>query len=380
MRVSNIKTLARHVTVITAAWAALGSAAAIAQDSGSMLEEIVVTAQKREESLQDVAISVAAFSGRQLAELGLTHATDLVKQVPGLKVSGAGGGTVTAFSIRGVTQNDFASGQESPVAVYVDEAYISQSYVTSFSLFDLERAEVLRGPQGTLFGRNATGGLVHYISRKPSQEAGGYVDLQLGEDGRQRAEAAVGGGLGESVAGRLSVLREKDDGLIKNDIGPNTMQTDNYAVRGQLLIEASPDVDVLLKAQYGKEKGPRGGYAHHVALNGAFVQDPTATDFFGYRDADGDPFSVSQDFPAYYSAKVTDLLARIEWRIGDITVTSVSNYQKITHGYGEDADVSPNDVYNYEAANDVKQGSQELRAAWDTESTRNVVEIGRAHV
>mgnify|MGYP003336624141 FL=1 len=141
MRVSNIKTLARHVTVITAAWAALGSAAAIAQDSGSMLEEIVVTAQKREESLQDVAISVAAFSGRQLAELGLTHATDLVKQVPGLKVSGAGGGTVTAFSIRGVTQNDFASGQESPVAVYVDEAYISQSYVTSFSLFDLERAE-----------------------------------------------------------------------------------------------------------------------------------------------------------------------------------------------------------------------------------------------
>lgn len=368
-----LSSLARHIALAGLASSVLAPAIATAQESGSMLEEIIVTAQKREENLQDVAISVAAFSGRQMAELGLTHATDLVKQVPGLKVSGAGGGTVAAFSIRGVTQNDFAGGQESPVAVYVDEAYISQSYVTGFSLFDLERAEVLRGPQGTLFGRNATGGLVQYVTRKPSQEAEGYVDLQLGEDGRQRAEAAVGGGLGSSVSGRLSAVREKDDGLMRNDIGPNTMETDNYALRGQLLIEASPDVDVLLKAQYGKENGTRGGYAHHVAFNGAFAKNPNATDFFGYRDADGDPFTVSQDFDGYYSAEVKDLLARVEWRTGDITVTSVSNYQDIEHGYGEDADVSPNDIYNYEAANDVSQFSQEFRLAWDTDSMRNVI-------
>ena len=368
-----LSSLARHIALAGLASSVLAPAIATAQESGSMLEEIIVTAQKREENLQDVAISVAAFSGRQMAELGLTHATDLVKQVPGLKVSGAGGGTVAAFSIRGVTQNDFAGGQESPVAVYVDEAYISQSYVTGFSLFDLERAEVLRGPQGTLFGRNATGGLVQYVTRKPSQEAEGYVDLQLGEDGRQRAEAAVGGGLGSSVSGRLSAVREKDDGLMRNDIGPNTMETDNYALRGQLLIEVSPDADVLLKAQYGKEDGTRGGYSHRVAYNGAFTKNPVATDFFGYRDADGDPFTVSQDFDGYYSAELTDLLARIEWRAGDITVTSVSNYQDIEHGYGEDADVSPNDIYNYEAANDVSQVSQEFRFAWDTDSMRNVI-------
>ena len=214
---------------------------------------------------------------------------------------------------------------------------------------------------------------MQYVTRKPSQEAEGYVDLQLGEDGRQRAEAAVGGGLGSSVSGRLSAVREKDDGLIRNDIGPNTMEADNYALRGQLLIEASPDVDVLLKAQYGKENGTRGGYAHHVAFNGAFAKNPNATDFFGYRDADGDPFTVSQDFDGYYSAEVKDLLARVEWRTGDITVTSVSNYQDIEHGYGEDADVSPNDIYNYEAANDVSQFSQEFRLAWDTDSMRNVI-------
>ena len=370
---SSIKTLARHVAVASAACTTLLPLQSLAQEGGSMLEEIVVTAQKREESLQDVAISVAAFSGRQLAELGLTHANDLVKQVPGLKVSGAGGGTVSAFSIRGVTQNDFASGQESPVAVYVDEAYISQSYVTSFSLFDLERAEVLRGPQGTLFGRNATGGLVHYLSRKPSQESDGYIDLQLGEEGRQRAEAAVGGALGSSVAGRLSAVREKDDGLIKNDIGPNAMETDNYAVRGQLLIEASPETSVLLKAQYGEEDGTRGGYSHRVAYNGAFAKNPNKTDFFGYRDADGDPFTVSQDFDNYYQAEVMDLLGRIEWSAGDIDFTSVTNYQDIDHGYGEDADVSPNDIYNYEAANDVKQFSQEFRAAWETGCSRNVI-------
>jgi iron complex outermembrane receptor protein len=368
-----LKSLAFHVAAASIACASLVPAAAVAQEGGSMLEEIVVTAQKREESLQDVAISVAAFSGRQMAELGLTHATDLVKQVPGLKVSGAGGGTVSAFSIRGVTQNDFASGQESPVAVYVDEAYISQSYVTSFSLFDLERAEVLRGPQGTLFGRNATGGLLQFVSRKPTQEAEGFVDLQLGEQGRQRAEAAIGGALGDAVSGRLAAVREKDDGLMENDIGPDINETDNYALRGQLLIEASPDVDVLLKAQYGKEDGTRGGYAHNVGLAGEFLDDPAATDFFGYRDADGDPFTGSQDFDAYYSAEVTDLLARVDWVLGDFTVTSVSNYQDIEHGYGEDADVSPNDIYNYEAANEVSQFSQEFRMSWDGESTRNVI-------
>ena len=365
--------LAAHIAAILATSLPVLPGSAFGQERQTVMEEIVVSARKREELLQDVPISVTAFSGQQMTQLGLTNAIDLVTQVPGLRVSGSGGGAINTFSIRGVTQNDFAAAQEAPVAVYVDESYISLNSITNFSLFDLERVEVLRGPQGTLFGRNATGGLVHYVTKRPSQDADGFVELQLGEDGRTRTEAAVGGGLGETVAGRLAAVYDRNDGLIDNDIGPNTMLTDNYAVRGQLLFEATPELQVLLKAQYGNEDAARGGYAHRVGIDGEFVNDPDATDFSGYRDADGDPFTVSQDFDAYTERESTDLAARIEWTHDAYTLTSLTNFQDITDSYGEDADVSPNDVYNYEQANDVTQFSQELRVDWKSGRATNVV-------
>jgi iron complex outermembrane receptor protein len=363
--------LALTIATVLASALSWNPALAAVDEQGSMMEEIVVTAQKREESAQDVAISIAAYSGEQMKELGVTNAADLVTIVPGLKVSGSGGGAISTFSLRGVTQNDFSPAQEAPVAVYIDESYISLNSITNFSLFDLERVEVLRGPQGTLFGRNATGGLVQYVTKKPSQDADGFVDLQFGEDGRTRIEGAVGGALGSTVAGRISALYDKDDGLIENDIGPNTLRRDNYGVRGQLLIEPSDDLTVLLKAQYAKKDGA-GGYAHQVAFNGDYSNDPNATDFFGYRDADGDPFTVSQDFDGYSESDVTDLLAKVDWTLGEVTLTSLTNFQDISDAYGEDADVSPNDIYNYQAENEVTQFSQEFRASWDTDRTKNI--------
>lgn len=342
-------------------------------ETSSLLEEVLVTAQKRSESAQDVPISMAAFSGQQMTELGINNAADLVNSVPGLQISGSGGGAINTFSIRGVTQNDFAASQESPVAVYIDEAYISLNTITNFSLFDLERVEVLRGPQGTLFGRNATGGLVQFVTTKPSQDTDGYVELQVGEDGRKRAEAAFGGGFTDTISGRIAGVYEENDGLIRNDIGPNTMRRDNYAVRGQLLFEPTGDLSINLKAQHAEEDAARGGYAHQVARDGDFVTDPNETDFFGYRDADGNPFTVSQDFDGYSTVDFTDLLARIEWTRGSVTLTSLTNYQDVNDTYGEDADVSPNDIYNYQQANDVKQFSQELRAGWSGTRTRNIV-------
>jgi iron complex outermembrane receptor protein len=355
---------------------ALPLAAAIigtAQPHASVLEEVIVTAQKREQSLQDVGVSVTAFTGKQLEQLGLDDAIDLVAQTPGLEVSGAGGGTINSFSVRGVTQNDFAASQESPVAVYIDEGYISLNSITNFSLFDIERVEVLRGPQGTLFGRNATGGLVHYITARPTQEAEGYVDFEIGEEGRQRIEAAISGGLSDTVSGRLSGVYNKSDGLIDNDIGPDLMATDDYSVRGQLLIDVSDDLSVLLKAQYADEDSVRGGYAHTVAAAGEFVADPTATDFFGYRDADNNPYTASNDFAGYTRAEVSEFMVNVEWTLGDYTLTSITDYQDVEDAYGEDADASPADVYNYEQRNTVKQFSQEIRVNWEGETSKTVV-------
>ncbi|MGA0129116.1 MAG: TonB-dependent receptor [Burkholderiales bacterium] len=337
-----------------------------------MLEEVLVTAQKREQSIQDVGVSVTAFTGDQLTSLGFTNSIDIIAQTPGLEVSGAGGGSINSFTIRGVTQNDFAASQEGPVAVYVDDAYISTNVVTGFSLFDLARVEVLRGPQGTLFGRNATGGLIHYISQGPTQESEGFIDVELGEDARRRVEVAVSGPLSDTVAGRLSGVYNKRDGLIENDIGPDMMSRDDFSIRGQLLFNPSDDLSVLLKAQYSDEDSIRGGYAHTLSYNGAYVTDPSATDFFGYR-SEGGTWNQSNDFAGVFQAEATNLSLTVNWDTGTATFTSITNYQDIDHVYGEDADASPYDIYNYMGTTDVKQFSQEFRLSWDGERSRSVV-------
>ena len=327
------------------------------------LEEVVVSAQKREQKLQDVAMSISALGGDQIIALGIKSAVDLVAQVPGLQVSGGGGGTVNTFNIRGVTQNAFAASLESPIAVYQDESYLSLNSIADLGLFDVDRIEVLRGPQGTLFGRNATGGVVRYVTAQPSREAQGKLGLEVGEDGRVRIDGAFGGPLAETLAYRLSAVRNRDDGLIENRVGPNLMQSDSWSVRGQLAHD-SDGFSALLKAQYLKEDSRRGGYAHVVAQGGQYVSDPTVTDFFGYREPDSDPFTGSMDVPGWNRNSVTDLTASLDWDLGTVTLTSVTNFQDASNDYLEDADVTPLSVYNYNRGADVKQLTQELRARW----------------
>ena len=130
--------------------------------------------------MQDVGIAVTAFSDKQIRELGFTDSTDIVAMTPGLIYTTPNAeSSVINFFLRGVGLNDFADANENPVAVYVDDVYRPASGGLSFQLFDLQRVEVLRGPQGTLFGRNTTGGLVHFISKRPTDELDGYIDLQV---------------------------------------------------------------------------------------------------------------------------------------------------------------------------------------------------------
>lgn len=353
--------------VVGAAGLPIGSA------SADDLEEIVVTAQKREQKLQDVGMAISAVSGEKLLKLGITNGIEITTIVPGIQASGAGGGTTNSFNIRGVTQNAFAGSLESPIAVYQDDNYISLNTIINLSLFDLERVEVLRGPQGTLFGRNATGGVVRYVTAKPSKNAEGMVDLSLGQAGRARVEAAAGGALTDTTSFRLSGVINRDDGLMKNDRGQNFMRSKDYSFRAQLLMEPSDDLSILFKAQYLNEDGNRGGYAHVTALGGNLNPAPGATDFFGYRDADGSPYTGSFDFPAFKKDEVTDLTATVDWNIGDYTLTSVTNYQKIDDSFGEDSDMTPLSVYHYVKGGKVDQFSEELRLAFKTERMSGLV-------
>src|SRR6202011_298300 len=197
--------------------------AAVPSFAQGVLEEVVVSAQKREQNLQDVGISMSAFTGDQLKALGVQESFDVAAFTPGVHISGNLAGQNTQFTIRGVTQNDFNDIVEAPNAVYLDEGYIAVAQAQTFGVYDIDRVEVLKGPQGTLFGRNATGGLVHYISRKPNfEKIAGFTDVTFGnfDSGThglsERVEAAVTGPFSQTVAGRIAMLYNHSDAYLKN--------------------------------------------------------------------------------------------------------------------------------------------------------------------
>ncbi len=181
------------------------------------LEEIVVTASKREESLQDVSTSVTAFSSDDIRSLGFDNGLDISDQVPNFTVQSLFGPSGPPFmNIRGISTVAFTVVNETAVATYIDDVYQGSISAVTGQLFDVDRVEVLRGPQGTLFGRNTTAGLVHYVSRKPTEELDGYVSVQLGENKQVIVEAAVSNTLTEGVRGRIAYKQNRDDGLQKN--------------------------------------------------------------------------------------------------------------------------------------------------------------------
>ena len=227
-------------------------------------EEILVTAQKREQNLQDVGISVSAFSGQQLAELGMLSVSDIVAQTPNVTfVSPFGEGNNIAFTLRGVGLNDFSEHNEAPGAVYVDGVYQGTLAGANFQLFDLDRVEVLRGPQGTLFGRNTSAGLVQYITRKPGDEPEARAELTVGEFSQTRFEGA-GRTLGRR-RGRtpLSPLSQAHGYRPSRTPGvDDASETDAYAVRGQLKWTPTDSLDLLLSTHYSNADQVANTYEH----------------------------------------------------------------------------------------------------------------------
>ena len=252
--------------------------AAVTNSAGAqMLEEIIVTAQKREQNVQDVGIAITAFSGAQLKELRMTESTDVAYMSAGVFVSGSSAGQTREFTIRGVTQNDFADFAENPNATYVDEGYIGFRQGNVFAAFDLERVEILKGPQGTLFGRNATGGAVAYHTRKPTEETEGFLDLTYGRENTVNVEGAISGSLSDGVRARLSGIYKYHDPIlnnvypldaIDNPAGPGSppwfgsatsdaddVWNDNqWAIRGQLEFDITDNARFLVSGFAGRAK------------------------------------------------------------------------------------------------------------------------------
>lgn len=213
-------------------------ATAVAPAQAQVLEEIIVTAQKREQNLQEVPVSITAFTGDQLRQMRITNTNDVVDFTPGLTMfSPLGEGNTPNFSLRGVSGSDVSTLTEAPIAVYADEIYYGSQFGAISQIFDLERYEALRGPQGTLFGRNATGGLLHFVTQKPVfGETTGYAELTLGDNNETTFEGAFNLPLGENWAARLSGALQQYDGYVTNRFPgqPDPNDTDKIAGRLQL--------------------------------------------------------------------------------------------------------------------------------------------------
>ncbi len=382
---------------------AVAIGATSAQAQSVLLEEVVVTAQKREQDLQDVAISITAFSGDQLRELGFTATDAFDEQVPGLMVTSYGGGVTTIFNIRGSQQLDFADQQEPPVAVYMDGSYNSYLAGVGFNFFDLDRIEVLRGPQGTLFGRNATGGVVHLVSKKPTQELDGYVEAGGGEYGKYVVEAAVGGGLTETVSGRISMYRERNDGYTEEATPgiDDHNQIDNWSTRAQLLFEPNDDLSILINGRYSTDDISGGVYhinrsladvggipglpgdgaiqegtsaQHQAYCLGApgtvgvlsFAPTPPQTNCFGYLD-DGDPYTVETNTNGFYNRDHYGFTGTITWNTAFGEITSITDWQDFKKRYLEDTDSTPLQLFDFFQDMDSNQISQELRLRGENE-------------
>ena len=191
-------------------------APALAQDN-DMIEEVIVTAQRRAESVQDVPIAVSAYSDVQLRELQVTELLDMTRLVPNLIGSNNTGlGSANVYSLRALNNTESIPTFDPPVGSYVDDIFISRQNANNFALFDIDRVEVLRGPQGTLFGRNTTGGAVNVILKKPAEEFGGYVELGFGRFSQVRFRGSVDLPVQDNLLLKLSAYAIDDDGFVEN--------------------------------------------------------------------------------------------------------------------------------------------------------------------
>lgn len=363
--------------------------AADAAKGGSVLEEIVVTAQKRVQNAQEVGISITAMSGDQLKSLGV-KGTEGMTMVPGLYISSFNSQTTTTLSIRGVSQNDFADHNEPPVALYVDGAYNSFIGGAGMNMFDVERVEVLRGPQGTLFGRNATGGLMHIITKKPTKDFEGYAELNMGERGLMDFEGAVGGPLSDKVRARVSVSTTHNNGFVHNTLGGGDLQgANNYSGRLQVEFLPSDKVDLLVNIHGGRDNvknsiaydtkramsnpnDPAGlvftptsdaQYANYCLQKFGSVITDSVTNCAGVADpAPNNPYVTAVDNPGQmtrdtYGATVT---AKVQFS-DSISLTSITDYLKLKRDATEDTDGTQLRLFNFYGNVDSNQFSEEVR-------------------
>lgn len=356
------------------------------------LEEIVVTAQKRSQSINEVGMSISAASGDQLAEIGVRDTGDLVKVSPGLTFTASQNGT-PLFSLRGVGFNDYTLGASPAVSVYVDQVPLAYGALTKGATLDLERVEILKGPQGLLFGQNSTGGAINYIAAKPSQEFEAGVRGSYGRFNQFEGEAFISGGLTDTLSARAALSTTQSDEWQKSETTGAELGADDV-LRGrlQLLWEPSERTSFLFGVNGWRDQSDtQAGQLQGLALQ---IADPAAAlladipetqrriDAFealspagnDARDADWDPGRDLDRDDSFHQ-----LSLRADFELSDtLTLTSITAYSDFEENYSMDRDGTPLINAGINSEGSVESFSQELRLAGDLDRLKWLVGLNYA--
>ncbi len=384
---------AAMLTSLAPGMAQAQEAAAAASEPG--LEEITVTARRREESIQSAPLSVSAFGTAALAERNVQSASDITSFVPNVQFDSAasesGGGASSQISIRGIGQTDYVLTVEPAVGIYLDGVYIGKSMGSLLDAVDVDRLEVLRGPQGTLFGKNTIGGAIQLISKRPTDTFEGYGELTTGRYGRFDAKGALSGPLSETVRARLSGAYQSRGGFVKRvtetgqdtgdrqgnvdrlsgrlaveaDLTSNLLAT--LSVDGTRIREQSPG-QILVKA----DEGAAFSGAYNAGVPGG-VCLPTAgasrfTNPYCYNSQWVRPvksLETTNSGPNYADTDVYGAGLNLEWKLGGATLKSITAWRKVKVDIAQDITASPHYINFIEQHIRTEQFSQEFQLLGD---------------
>ena len=349
--------------------------ASVSAQSEGLLEEITVTAQKREQSVNDVGISITALSGDLLTDLGIETVNNLTDFVPNLSIKNQFGGDQAVFDIRGVALFSYDTANSAPVATYVDGVVLPYPVMTQGQLFDIERVEVLRGPQGTLFGKNTTGGAVSFITRGATDSFEAGVTGELGNYDFTKVDAYVGGPITETFGARLAVINTRQREGFQTDVvsGDDVGGIDRSGVRLTLNWRPTDTLDFDLKLRAGRDKSENGGLKILAPYAETFG-DPNPENWFvvtpefhpGHWDT-----SVSANVPGFADIQPFDAPRKdnessggtlnVNWDIGSVLFTSVTGYTNLDRVNQMDWDGVALPINDYSFTTEIEAWSQELR-------------------
>ncbi|MCG8443722.1 MAG: TonB-dependent receptor [Caulobacterales bacterium] len=343
--------------------------------AGGGVDTITVTARRREESIQETPISITAFDSEALRALSASDISGLGRSTPNLDLSftvGTSGGGNSQATIRGIGQTDFLITTDPGVGIYLDGVYLGRTTGSVLDLADVERVEVLRGPQGTLYGRNTIGGAINVITADPTEEFEVYARATVGEVDRADLELGVSGPLVPDVLrGRLSAATNNRSGYAERVIAGDDLGNEReILVRGGLLFDPSDTFSAELNFDYARRR--QNSTAIEMAavnLDGSviglwngFVGGPAGTPITPDDvDPDDDPFTTRGTGTNVNDLDQYGVSATLEWDLGGLTVKSITGYRDIEAQFGRDGDNTPIQYVDTNNRLDQDQFSQELQ-------------------